>query len=268
MANDFGNRVTVLLNTTPPAGRPPPPNLDADGDGVQPPADCNDANPAIRPGASDIPGDKIDQDCTGGTRSYPLLARSIARFRATYPAALHEVHVDDGQAGAQGRPAPAHLQGPGLQVSSKKIRVKKNAGKRSLLRYLEGLELRNGAVVQLRVTRPGHDRARQHVEDPRAEGPEARASAACGRARRSSSAARGAEKILEQRGELVRLGDRAPAGEVLADVRGRAAVDRLAARQQRHAVGRAAGDDEVRAERAADDALERRGVRARRSRPP
>jgi hypothetical protein len=38
---------------------------DADGDGVRRPADCDDTNPAIRPGAADTPDDGIDQDCSG-----------------------------------------------------------------------------------------------------------------------------------------------------------------------------------------------------------
>ena len=38
---------------------------DADGDGVRRPADCNDTNPGIRPGAADPPDDGVDQDCSG-----------------------------------------------------------------------------------------------------------------------------------------------------------------------------------------------------------
>ena len=44
---------------------PPPPPVDADADGVSPPADCDDGNPARNPGARDVPGDGIDQDCSG-----------------------------------------------------------------------------------------------------------------------------------------------------------------------------------------------------------
>ena len=39
--------------------------LDRDADGVNKPGDCNDANPAIKPGAFDTPEDGIDQNCDG-----------------------------------------------------------------------------------------------------------------------------------------------------------------------------------------------------------
>jgi hypothetical protein len=38
---------------------------DLDGDGVARPADCNDQDPAIHPGAADVPEDGIDQNCDG-----------------------------------------------------------------------------------------------------------------------------------------------------------------------------------------------------------
>ena len=44
---------------------------DADGDGVRRPADCDDTNPAIHPGATDVPDDGIDQDCYGVDADQP-----------------------------------------------------------------------------------------------------------------------------------------------------------------------------------------------------
>ena len=38
---------------------------DADSDGVRRPADCDDANPAIRPGVTDVFDNSIDEDCNG-----------------------------------------------------------------------------------------------------------------------------------------------------------------------------------------------------------
>ena len=40
--------------------------VDVDGDGVVAGVDCDDTRAAIRPGARDVPGNKIDEDCAGG----------------------------------------------------------------------------------------------------------------------------------------------------------------------------------------------------------
>lgn len=44
---------------------PREPDVDNDGDGFPASVDCDDADPRIHPGAQEVPGDGIDQDCDG-----------------------------------------------------------------------------------------------------------------------------------------------------------------------------------------------------------
>jgi Ca2+-binding RTX toxin-like protein len=53
--------------------------VDADGDGFVAGFDCNDNDPAIKPGAEDIVGDGIDQDCDGADQPVPYVEFGLTR---------------------------------------------------------------------------------------------------------------------------------------------------------------------------------------------
>ena len=154
VGNQSSSTVTVLLNTTPAPPGPPPPNLDIDGDGVQTPTDCDDANPAIRPGAVDVPGDGIDQDCSGRDARFPLLNRAIAGSWATYAGPYTKFTELTVKPARTGDKVKLTCKGPGCERKGKTVRVKKDARRLSMLKHLKGAKLRKGAVVRLRVTRP------------------------------------------------------------------------------------------------------------------
>lgn len=52
-------------------------SCDHDGDGVSTPADCNDADPDIHPGAEDIPGNATDEDCSGADTQLEVCSDGI-----------------------------------------------------------------------------------------------------------------------------------------------------------------------------------------------
>jgi hypothetical protein len=155
VSNQQSRTVTVLLNTTPGPPGPRAPLLDADGDGVQTPADCNDANPAIHPGAKDIRGDGIDQNCDGRDGKIRVLNRTISGFWATYPGGYTKFTLLTVKPARAGDRLKLTCKGSGCERKRAKIKVKKNARKISMLKYLQDAKLRKGAVVRLRVTRPG-----------------------------------------------------------------------------------------------------------------
>ena len=51
--------------------------VDADQDGTVEAYDCNDANPAMNPAATDVPGDGIDQNCDGYDEQKPFVGATV-----------------------------------------------------------------------------------------------------------------------------------------------------------------------------------------------
>lgn len=60
-----GNRPIIYVYRVDTGSEPPPLPVDNDGDGYSEALDCNDNNPNINPGASEIPLNNIDDNCNG-----------------------------------------------------------------------------------------------------------------------------------------------------------------------------------------------------------
>ena len=55
---------------------------DGDGDGYTPPADCNDANAEVHPGAIEVAANTIDEDCDGRLGVTRLVALKLTGIKA------------------------------------------------------------------------------------------------------------------------------------------------------------------------------------------
>ena len=152
VSNSGSDSVTVLLNTTPAPPGPGP--VDADGDGVSPPADCNDTNPNVRPGARDKPRDKIDQDCNGRDARYRPVSRKV-RFKQRTSASGTVFTLVEVAPVKRGDRVKLTCKGRGCPLRAKTTKVKKSKKSLSLTRRLKGAKLRKGAVLEVRVTRRG-----------------------------------------------------------------------------------------------------------------
>jgi RHS repeat-associated protein len=82
---DLASAIDLIVSVGPPPGE-----IDGDGDGFTgDQGDCNDSDPAIHPGAIDLPGDAIDQNCNGADSIAGDQAPPTAQLVA--PADLSEV---------------------------------------------------------------------------------------------------------------------------------------------------------------------------------
>ena len=127
------------------------PSGDADGDGVSVPRDCNDANPAIRPGAVDKPRDKIDQDCSGSDADYPeLTATTTFVYSWKLLTVVTRIEVSRLRGGETATIRCTGRRCPFTTKRYTKLKRGKRAWGRSLLR---GRRLPAGATISVRVTK-------------------------------------------------------------------------------------------------------------------
>jgi streptogramin lyase len=142
--NEEGTVAGGDTTVTTPAG-------DADGDGVAPPVDCNDGNAAIRPGAVDKPGDKIDQDCSGADAKFPAL-KARANFSWAFVGSRTLLTKVDVTALAGGETVKVTCKGKGCSFKTKTYRKVKKGKKALTSLFGRKRKLGTGARIEVRVT--------------------------------------------------------------------------------------------------------------------
>jgi putative metal-binding protein len=132
----------------PPPAAPPP--VDRDGDGISPPADCNDTNSAVWPGSREVPGNGIDDDCTGGDQLARVGGTVASVFRASHKGVrVLRLRVRDAPAGAR---VTIRCLGKRCRFERRRSKVKANGT--ANLRRLVRRRLRPRTMLEVRITAP------------------------------------------------------------------------------------------------------------------
>jgi hypothetical protein len=129
---------------------------DVDNDGLPAPADCNDGNPAIRPGLPDKPGNNVDENCDGADTPFGRVITPVQSLFSTSNGRTRvlRLRVVDVPAGAR---IELRCKGGGKRGcfrGVKRFRVPRGAAAKNVRGPVKNRVLKSKAVLELRVLVP------------------------------------------------------------------------------------------------------------------
>jgi len=132
---------------------PPPDAVDADRDGFSAAQDCNDADPAIRPGALEVRGNGVDENCDGVVEDLAAIDSGVSSVWIVRgrQVTVRRLRVSDVPKGAKVR-----FRCLGRRCPVRRVRVRRvRAGRADVRARLPRRRFRAGQTLEVRITASG-----------------------------------------------------------------------------------------------------------------